>query len=173
MPEDPSPINMGERNAVLLDAGARGVIAFLDRLIELLPVAQLDVGHGRLDQIVALLAHDAALGFRTHRARTHQDGDDGGIAAHALADQPPPGPLAIAAVLGLKINLAGDVAGDDRPRPARLFAHHIHRQIVHHPAIHQKMAVMGDRRQDARQRHAGAQGPPQCAVAMDDGCAPW
>ena len=95
-----------------------------------------------------------------------------GIAAHALADQPPPGPLAIAVVARLQIDFAGDVAGDDRARAHGMFAHHIHRQIVHHPAIHQQMAVIGDRRQDAGQRHAGAQAPATTCPRDAHGCGP-
>ncbi len=98
----PSLQTLVKRHAVLFDGGAGRLIAFLDRLVEFLPVAQADIGHGRLDQIIGLLAHDAALRFRTHGARAHQDGDDGGRAPHALADQPPPGPLAIAVVARLQ-----------------------------------------------------------------------
>ena len=43
----------------------------------------------------------------------------------------------------------------------RIFRHDIDRQVVHHAAIHEQMAVMGDRRQNAGQRHAGAQSAPQ------------
>src|SRR5580700_7891301 len=82
---------MGSRNAVLVDASARSVVALLNRLVEFLPVAQLNIGHGRLDQIIALLAHDPALGLRANCSGTHQDRDDARIAAHALAQKPPPG----------------------------------------------------------------------------------
>src|SRR5262249_37352930 len=85
----------GERHAVLLDGGAGAVVAFLARLLEFLPVAQADGGHGRLDQIVGLFAYDPALRFRSHRARPHQNGDDGRMSLHAILDQPTPGPLAI------------------------------------------------------------------------------
>jgi hypothetical protein len=139
-------------------------IAFRDRAIERFPVAQAQILERRLEQIIRLLAHHAALRFRTDRARTHQDRDDGRRAAHALRQQPPDRPLAILVVGHAQIELARDIRRDDRA--LRVLRHHVDGQVVHHAAIDQQMAVMGHGRKNARQRHARAQGAPHRAGAM-------
>ena len=69
-------------------------------------------------------------------------------------------------VVGVKIDLAGDIDRDDRA--ARFLGHDVDGKIVHHAAIDEEVAAFGGhRRKDARERHARPERTPQKTGAVD------
>ncbi len=156
--------HFGERHAVFLDCHPRMGITFRDGAVEGLPVAQAHIVKRRLvdDNRPARAPCGAALpsppcpsasGSRRWRACR-------ACAATAATNR------AFAIALSRTVRSTSPVTSEAMIGPDIARAHHIDRQIVHHAAVDQQMAVMGDRRQDARQRHAGAQRPPQRPGAM-------
>ncbi len=131
---------------------------------ESLPVAHADAAERRLEKEIGLFANRAPLQIAAYGACAHQNRDDGGRSLHALTDERQKRALPITFVVGVKIDLAGDIDGNDRP--SGFGRHHVHRQIVHDAAIDQQMPVFGDRRQNSRQSNAGAKCAPQEAGAM-------
>ena len=92
-----------------LDHAQRMLIAFRDAAVEGAPVAQPDADQRRLEHVVRLLSREPALHFRSDGAGARQDRRNGRRPSHALGNEPPPRPLAIAVVRRLEIDLARHV----------------------------------------------------------------
>ncbi len=90
-----------------------------------------------------------------------------GQGVQAVREHPPPGQARAERRGGHRFHGGGDVDRDDAaaadPGPHRLGGH-----VVERPAVDQQVAVGVDRREDAGQRQAGPDGPPQRPSLVDD-----